>query len=149
MPSYTPTTAVSPETYLGATRMLYHFPNSKLSIGDATFMLPNLLPVNSFSFGGTWSISSEYSQAKENATLVYQFKAQDVYLVIRPGSSTGTVKVFLDNKEVSSKETVVIDGVVAIDQDRLYHLIHLDQVGEHTLRLEFAPGIAVFAFTFG
>jgi cytochrome c biogenesis protein CcdA/thiol-disulfide isomerase/thioredoxin len=149
MPSYTPTTAVSPETYLGATRMLYHFPNSKLSIGDATFMLPNLLPVNSFSFGGTWSISSEYSQAKENATLVYQFKAQDVYLVIRPGSSTGTVKVFLDNKEVSSKETDVIDGVVAIDQDRLYHLIHLDQVGEHTLRLEFAPGIAVFAFTFG
>jgi hypothetical protein len=63
------------------------------------------------------------------------------------------VKVFLDGKLVndSNAGSDVQEGIVTINNDRLYNLIDLKgNAGNHILKLEFEnSGIEVFAFTFG
>ena len=103
--------------------------------------------------GGEWTINNEYSMAGKNAVLEYNFFASKVFLVIRPGSleQNSEVRVFLDGKLVDNLNAGadVESGIVTVDKDRLYNLIELKNTGKHLLRLEFTPGIEVFAFTFG
>ncbi|MDO8583441.1 MAG: cytochrome c biogenesis protein DipZ [bacterium] len=148
----TPRERYSPETYLGSNRMQYYYPNGRLSNSKQTFSLSKNISQNSFSLGGEWTIDRDNSVAGQNAVLEYNFFAQKVFLVLRPpASSVGQMKVFLDGKLVSifSEGTDVKDGIVTIDNDRLYNFIQLKNPENHLLRLEFSPGIEVFAFTFG
>ena len=145
--------ALSPETYLGLQRMQYFEPGGRTRSGTQIFSLLTSVAVNRFSFGGTWIIQDEEAVSGKDASLLYQFNAQQVFLVLRPpASDTGRVKVFLDGKLISSKNAGVDvkDGIVTVTTDRLYRLVNLSGVEEHTLRLEFeTPGIEAFAFTFG
>lgn len=150
----TPTGQLSPETYLGANRMQYYFPNVSILPGQATFSLNQALPVNSFSLGGEWNVTPENVITVKNSSLLYNFRANKVYLVLRPGQNKAAhVKVYLDGVLVDrvSAGSDVKDGVLTIDKDRLYNLIDLHGLaGKHILRLEFdAPGVEAFAFTFG
>lgn len=156
MPDQTPKSRITPETYLGSSRMQYYFPSLTGGIGNGTYdaTLPEDVPQNRFSFGGSWMVADEYSQPKnKTAALVFNFTAQKVFLVMRPsGSESVKVKVFLDGKVVGEqmKGTDVKEGIVTVDADRLYNLISLPQVGNHILKLEFQnPLVEVFAFTFG
>lgn len=152
MPDQTPKTSLSPETYLGSGRMQFFYPNGSLGNGKKVFELSKNIPQNYFSLGGEWAIESENAVSGQNAVLEYNFFAQKVFLVLRPPTSgVGTVKVFIGGKSVdvfSSGEDVE-DGTVTINEDRLYNLIQLKNPESHLLRLEFTPGIEVFAFTFG
>ena len=144
---------LSPETYLGSQRMLYLEPGGKAGIGTQIFIPSENVSKNHFSLGGTWNIREEEAVSGSKASLVYQFNAKQVFLVMRPPKSgAGRVKVFLDGKLISSKDAGVDvkDGVVTVDTDRLYRLVKLPDVSEHTLRLEFeTSGIEAYAFTFG
>jgi len=140
----TPTGRNSPETYLGSDRMVHHYPIVHLPSGTKTFSLANPLPVNSFSFGGNWTIGDEYSMAGKDAVLDYNFQADKVFLVIRPGTGnkTASVRVFVDGS---------LSQTVTVDSDRLYTLVDLKgNPGNHLLHLEFVtPNTEVYAFTFG
>lgn len=155
MPDTTPTGQISPETYLGSKRMQYYFPTGSLSNGTQNFTLENNPPVNSFSFGGQWTINDEEAIAGSNAVLTYHFQAEKVYIILRPAAngSVGTVKVFLDGKQIdgSVAGSDVRNGVVTVDLDRLYNVVDLHgKIGDHILRLEFqTPGIKAYTFTFG
>jgi cytochrome c biogenesis protein CcdA/thiol-disulfide isomerase/thioredoxin len=154
LPDQTPTIQLSPETYLGSNRMQYYYPNGNIGNVNQVFTLSENLSQNSFSLGGQWNITGENAVTGQNATLNYNFSADMVFLVLRPGSSKDAkVKVFLDGKVVDSSNsgTDVQNGIVTIDSDRLYNLIDLKgNPGNHILRLEFEDsGIEVFAFTFG
>ena len=154
MPDQTPQIQLSPETYLGSARMQYYFPSANTGAVNQSFTLSSNLSQNSFSLGGHWNITSDTAVTGTNAVLNYNFYANKVFLVLRPGSSRNAkVRVFLDGKEVDSSNagSDVINGVVTIDSDRLYNLIDLKgNVGVHILKLEFEDaGIEVFAFTFG
>lgn len=145
---------ISPETYLGSRRMQYFYPSSTVQDGTNPFVLEENIPENTFSLGGTWTITPEQAVSGQQASLVYNFTAQNVYLVLRPGSAkTASVKVYIDNKPVSSDTAGkdVHDGGVTVDTDRLYHLINLQGKTEnHILKIEFqTPGTQAFAFTFG
>jgi len=149
MPDETPKIRNSPETYLGASRMEYYYPNGRINIGSYNNLKTSSgIPTNSFTLGGNWIVSEEYSESGSNAVLEYKFFASKVFLVMKPRSTSsgqarteGKVKVILDGKEV---------GFIPINSDKLYDLINLQgNPGEHLLRLEFSPGIQVFAFTFG
>ena len=62
------------------------------------------------------------------------------------------VRVFLDGKlvDTASSGSDPVRGAVTVNSDRLYELVDLKgNHGTHLLRLEFSPGIEVFAFTFG
>jgi len=142
---------ISPETYLGSQRMGYYFPNGRIRSGENSFTLNPNIPVNTFTLGGAWNIMSEYSSSVKNSTLEYNFKAQNVYLVMRSqDAKPKKVKISLDGKdpqELSGKDTK--DGIITIDSDRLYELINLSEVKTGKLKLEFENGVEIFAFTFG
>ena len=59
--------------------------------------------------------------------------------------------MLLDGKPISAADAGddVDDGVVTVGAQRLYGLVDLPKAGSHTLTLEFEPGIAGYAFTFG
>ena len=151
----TPKGRLSPETYLGASRMELYYPSESLPIGRKEFVLSHKLPKDSFELGGVWKIEEENAVAESTAILEYNFYADKVFLVLRPETegSNPKVKVFLDGKSVESTNNGVDvkDGVVTVDSDRLFELINLrGNPGQHLLRLEFEqPGIEAFAFTFG
>ncbi len=154
MPDQSPKGAISPETYLGAARMQYLYPNGSTPQGQQSFNLASNLPLNTFSFGGDWLISQDSAQVLRNSIIEYKFSANKVYLVIRPGNSGASrVKVLLDGKVVDGNAAGndVVNGFINISSDRLYNLVDLQgNIGEHLLRLEFeGTGIQTFAFTFG
>lgn len=154
LPDETPTVQNSPETYLGSQRMQYYFPNGRIGNGIYKNLEINSdTPVNSFTLGGDWTVMDEYSTSGSKAVLEYNFFANKVFLVMRSENGTkGSVSVFIDGKKVDASSTGSdsANGVVTVDSDRLYNLIDLkDTAGEHLLRLEFSPGIQIFAFTFG
>jgi len=156
MPDETPHGQLSPESYLGVSRMQFFYPNGTAANGNQTFTLTKNIPPNTFSFGGNWNITAENAITDTNAVLEYNFIAQKVFLVLRPPKTgSGTIKIFLDGKPVDEKTqgagNDVKNGIITVDNDRLYNLINLRGSTEnHLLRLEFqTPGIEVFAFTFG
>lgn len=154
MPDKTPQTRISLETYLGSERMEFLHPNGSTRNGTFTATLSKNIPLNFFSLGGTWTITDEHATSSKNAVLEHHFTASKVFLVMRPPENgTGTIKVYLDGKlvDVTNAGKDVINGIVTIDSDRLYHLIDLgNTASEHILRLEFeTEGISAYAFTFG
>jgi len=154
LPDETPRVRNSPETYLGSLRMQYYFPNGRIDRGSyKNLKTTNNISVNSFTLGGDWTVMDEYSTSDSNAVLEYNFQADKVFLVMRPQNGLeGKVRVLLDGKVVDSSNAGkdVINGFIPITSDRLYELINLKgNRGTHLLRLEFSPGIEIFAFTFG
>lgn len=153
MPDQTPTMRLSPETYLGSARMQYYYPSGSLSNGKSNFTLVDNPALNSFSFGGEWEISDEYSESSNNSTLTYKFYADKVFLVLKPGQENSKARIYLDGKLVdpANSGADIKNGMLTIDTDKLYNLIDLqDGPKEHVLKIEFlTPGIKAFAFTFG
>ncbi len=154
MDAQMPVTTISPETYLGSKRMEFYYPDNSLGNGTKNFNSNNNTPQNSFTLDGQWQITDENAVTGQGAILNYNFYANKVFLVLRPGTANNSkVKVFLDGKQVDSSNagSDVKSGIVTIDQDKLYNLIDLKgNLGNHLLRLEFQnPGAEAFAFTFG
>lgn len=154
MQDQTPTTQISPETYLGSNRMQYYYPLGSLQNGQQTLTLSDGLPQNSFSYGGSWTIADEFATAGSNATLNYNFVASNVYIILDPpAGQKGQVRVLVDGKPIDTAIAGedVHDGIVTVATDRLYHIVNLHGKTEnHTLKLEFlTPGVQAFTFTFG
>jgi hypothetical protein len=154
MADETPKQKLSPETYLGAGRMQYLYPNGSASEGKQEFSLQKNIPQNSFSFGGEWEIEKENSTSVKDSVIEYNFSANKAFLVLSSiDGREGKVKVYLDGKLVNSENQGkdVVSGEVIVNRDMLYNLIDLKgKAGDHLLRLEFeTPGIKAFAFTFG
>ena len=85
LPDQTPTNQISPETYLGSTRMEYYYSTGSLNNGTQTFSLSNNLSPNSFSYGGVWTIQDEYALTGDKAVLNYNFTADKVYIILSTG----------------------------------------------------------------
>ncbi len=154
MPDETPHSQMSPETYLGASRVEFYYPDRRLSPGTKTYSLAKDIPDNTFTVGGIWNVESEFATSGKNAILEYNFLAKKVFLVMRPEKEGSPlfVKVYIDGKLADNTNSGedVREGIVTIDSDRLYTLVNLkDGSANHILRLEFSEGIDVFAFTFG
>lgn len=141
--------ARTPETYLGYGRMQYLTSKQNVIPGAAygySYAQPS---ENRFSFEGEWKVLEEYAQASEGSKLYLNFEAKDVYLVMmNTTNQSAQVEVTLDTED--GLGTDVQDGVVSIEENRLYDLVNLKSPGRHVLQIEFLdPGIQVFAFTFG
>jgi len=154
MQDQTPTSNLSPETYLGSSRMQYLVNTGTAQNGKQQFLLTGSLPQDQFAFGGTWDITNEYAIAGKNAVLEYNFTAGKVFLVMAPvNTHSGTIKVLLDGKPITPSATGkdVIEGSITVDTDRLYELVNLHgKVENHLLSLQFqTDGIQAYAFTFG
>lgn len=145
--------ASTPETYLGYSRIQYNQNAENISKEQlATYTFPASLSNDHFAYEGTWYISGEYAQPNTGAQLEINFKSKDVYLVMKTkNNSTGRVNVYLDDNLVSTKGgNDIKNSIVDINENKLYHLIHLNTPERHILKLEFLDNnIQIFAFTFG
>ncbi len=111
----------TPETYLGSNRRVES---------------SNLI------FKGQWLAEEERALPGKGSSLVYDYEAKNVFLVMGSKNKTpGRVKIYLDDKFVKEIE---------VDDYKLYDLIKLDKPGKHSLRLEFLDSnLELYAFTFG
>ncbi|MFC1722114.1 cytochrome c biogenesis protein DipZ [Patescibacteria group bacterium] len=147
-----PRTKATPETYLGLSRMENFGSNERAIAGSSSYSLKEELPLNYFGYEGSWFLNEEAGKAEENAALSINFVASKVFLVITPNGDNKEIRVSLDGNKIASEFSGkdVINGVVNLDEPRLYELVDLKGVkGTHLLELEFDEGIEVFAFTFG
>jgi thiol-disulfide isomerase/thioredoxin len=111
--------------------------------GDATFTLPDTLPVDTFALDGAWSIDSESATAlAPGAAIVLHYRGQEVNLVLAAGGSApASVTVSIDGGEART---------VAVGEPDLVNLLRDGPGGDHTMRIEAgSAGLAAYAFTFG
>lgn len=148
------TFAGTPETYLGYKRM--EFLESPENVSEdklVKYTLPDKLGRNKFALNGSWNIGGERATPTSGSTLILNFEAKEVFLVMRPKKDSGQIKVTLDGKIVdqdSKGEDVIKNGIVDVNSDRLYKLIKLQNPGQHVLQLDFLDdNLELYAFTFG
>lgn len=139
------------ETYLGLSRMerFVSTPNPT-NTGTYQFQASETLSIHNWGYIGNWNIEQERALAGAQSALRFQMKAKKVFLVMGPTQNNSSVEVWLDGKLVQAGAGKdVKSGKVMVTEERLYELLNLESVEEHTLELRFPEGnTAVYAFTF-
>jgi thiol-disulfide isomerase/thioredoxin len=146
-----PNPQATPESYLGAARA-ERFANGTILPGRHTYgALASDLGPDQLAFGGQWTVAGESATAGREASLMLNFNAQRVFLVLGSPGGSRTMRVLLDGKPIgdSAAGTDVDSGMTRISTQRLYELVDLPRGGRHLLTLRPEPGIVGYAFTFG
>jgi len=139
VPDKTPTTELSPETYVGYDRLQYLVPsNSVVQNQPAAYHFPASLPLGGMGLSGIWTEHAQEATAESDARLELGFLAQDVYLVL---GGSGTINVSINGHHT---QTIDVNGV-----PRLYTLYQAASANTATLQLQVSPGVQAYDFTFG
>ena len=139
VPDKTPTTELSPETYVGYERLQYLVPsNTVVQNKPAAYHFPASLPLGGMGLSGTWTVHAQEATAGSDARLELGFLAQDVYLVL---GGSGTINVSINGHHT---QTIDVSGV-----PRLYTLYQAASANTATLQLTASPGVQAYDFTFG
>jgi cytochrome c biogenesis protein CcdA/thiol-disulfide isomerase/thioredoxin len=138
LPDLTPTSEMSPETYIGYDRVQYLDPDTVTRDAPAVYQFPASLPLGALGLSGTWTDHAQEATAGNGAELELGFLAQDVYLVL---GGTGTLDVSVGGHHT---QTIDVSGV-----PRLYTLYQAGSVVTGTLLLHASPGVQAYDFTFG
>jgi cytochrome c biogenesis protein CcdA/thiol-disulfide isomerase/thioredoxin len=143
---------ITPESYLGAERG-ERFTNGPITPGTHDFgPLPGQAPPLSYlRYAGEWHVGAWGTTAVRDAQLQLRFTARRVYLVMGSPGNPQPVRVLLDGQPIpqSRAGADVHEGLATVGFDRLYRLVELPNVQEHTLAVQVSPGVAVYDFTFG
>lgn len=154
LPDMTPQGQITPETYFGSNRAQYGYPEPNYPNGTFTIPLQKSVPLDQFSFGGTWTIAPEYAQASKGATLTEHFDASKVYMILKPLSAGASeVAVTYNGKPLTGAlaGSDVVNGIIKVDSDRLYNIFDSGaNLSNGTLQFTFLHnGVQAFTFTFG
>src|SRR3989338_5334543 len=129
----------SPEIYFGSARNTYLANGDARRSGIQTLTIPSDIKLNNLYLGGAWSITPEYSENIGEGTVVFRYKAKNVYMVASSNEGQN-VEVYLDGK---------LNNTLFIKDETLYKLIEGVDYSEHTLMLKIKkPGLKAFTFTF-
>lgn len=147
----------TPETYCGLGRA-ERFVNRLEASEDAVVVFSDKqVKQDEWALKGAWKITSEDVVAQEpNVSIRMKFAAKSVYVVAhsqRADDAAITAKVLLNGAPIPAEKSGpdVVDGVLTVTNDRLYHIVELDAFTEGDV-VEIVPqaeGIALNAFTFG
>jgi cytochrome c biogenesis protein CcdA/thiol-disulfide isomerase/thioredoxin len=134
----TPTEPTTPESYLGYQHLQNLVGETVQENRMSSYQAPSVIPQDGYAYTGQWQIGSESSTAGQGASLVLDFQAKDVYLVL---GGTGTIRVSVDGKQT---RTVAISG-----EPKLYQLVGSSLPQQALLSLGVSPGVQAYDFTFG
>lgn len=140
----------SPETYFGAARNTY-LAGISGKVGQQSFPEPTGIKENILYLTGDWDIQDEFAQnTSVNAKVTYRFQAQKVFIVASAEAPV-RAQILVDGQPVGDIAGRDVEGgFITIQKDQLYRLVEGDAHGEHTLEIVLeAPGVKLFAFTFG
>ncbi|WIV54206.1 redoxin domain-containing protein [Amycolatopsis nalaikhensis] len=134
VPDTTPTTSLTPETYLGAEHTPLSTSGSRVTAGRTrAYTFPAAVDPDTFALDGTWTSADEYLTAGPGARLRLAFHATSVHWVL---GGTGTVTV-------DGTKTIAVSG-----PPTLYTLLD-GHSGPGELTLSASPGVRAYSFTFG
>ncbi len=136
-----PTSGVAtPETYLDPQRAQGFA--QPLSAGVHSYPGAGSVALNQAALKGTWNVGSQSITALSNgASIKLGFQAAKAYLVMTSADDVPRrVAVLLDERPYS---TVTVRG------QQLYTLVSLPRDQQHTLTVQFPPGVSAYDFTFG
>ena len=142
--------ANTPELYLGYGR-IDNFASQEVIQKNTTgtYTAPEKLAPNQLAYTGNWNVMEEYANPQKGASLILNFEAQEVFLVMRTKNTPARVKVYIDDK-LQYFGADNHNGTVIVEKDTLYKLINLPIPGRHILRLDFEDDNSeLYAFTFG
>ncbi|MEK7083747.1 MAG: redoxin domain-containing protein, partial [Patescibacteria group bacterium] len=144
--------ARSPEVYFGAARNELLENGKPFTVGVQQLAALGTIQKNKLYLQSVWDIESEYAKnTEEGAKIIFRYDASRVFMVARADSPV-KIRVFLDGEPVGMLAGAdVKDGVLTIEEDRLYELVTDESgAGVHTLELRVeGHGLEVFTFTFG
>jgi cytochrome c biogenesis protein CcdA/thiol-disulfide isomerase/thioredoxin len=139
VPDKTPAGELSPETYLGYSRLQYLAPGSSaVRNSAAAYHFPAHLPLGAVAWSGTWTDHAQEVTAGDRAQLELSFLAHDVYLVL---GGHGSIRITVNGRPV---QTIQVRGV-----PRLYTLYQAGSAQPEKLLLNASPGVQAYDFTFG
>ncbi len=149
-PSDTPVehTRRTPEIYLGYNRAS-GFISSELVRDTATeYRSGTPMEGGTWSLSGTWTARNDFIEIDGQGTLELSFEGKDLFVVIEPRNDDCTLTVMIDENKSSDTEDVQ-EGVLKMDESRLYHLASFEKTGKHLLTLQADGHIRIYTFTFG
>ena len=133
----TPTGSLTPESYLGSSRLARYAGSTIVQGQSHVYRLPAHLALNDLAYGGSWTVEPERIVAGRGARLQLEYLSSKAYIVL---GGTGTMTVFVDGRRTSA---------IRVTGDRLYTAVDRAQSGRHLLELRFSPGVLAYSFTFG
>jgi thiol-disulfide isomerase/thioredoxin len=147
----------SPENYAGYERTAgFASPGGLVVDRGHVYAASGHISLNSWALSGDWTVEKESVLLNEaNGRIAYRFHARDLNLVMG-AAARGTVvrfRVLIDGEPPGPAEGVDVDalGNGTVTEERLYQLLRQPKpIVDRTFEIEFfAPGVKVFAFTFG
>jgi len=147
----------SPENYVGYERTQnFASPGGAVLDKPRMYLVPAMLRLNEWALSGDWTVKKDTAVLnKPNGRVAYRFHARDLHLVMGPAAPGTSVRfrVLIDGEPPDTVHGIDVDqqGVGTVTEQRLYQLIRQPKpIADRQFEIEFlAPGVEVFAFTFG
>jgi cytochrome c biogenesis protein CcdA/thiol-disulfide isomerase/thioredoxin len=134
----TPTTSLTPETYLSVGNVANYGGGGMYDQGEASFDLPGRLADDSFALKGRWALDYQGATAAEDgATIALNYHARNVFLLV---GGTGNVTVTRDGKTT----VIPVSG-----SPNTHQLVADDTAGVGHLDVSLGKGLQAFSFTYG
>jgi cytochrome c biogenesis protein CcdA/thiol-disulfide isomerase/thioredoxin len=141
----------SPETYLGTARAMGW--QAEPLLGTHTYVAPTgPLALSEFAYGGTWDIGPQQALAGAGASITANVQGKHVYMVLSPPThGVGKVIVTIDGSPPTGENagSDVHNGVVTVNEQRLYNIVSEPRDQDETVKVSFSPGTSGYTFTFG
>jgi hypothetical protein len=147
----------SPETYLGYEQAQRFASPVGVELDEPrTYVAPHPLQLNDWALSGDWTVQRRASVLNQaDGRIAFRFHARDVHLVMGPRARDKSVpfSVLVDGEPPGAAHGLDIDqqGHGTVAQQRLYQLIREPgTITDRTFEITYlAPGVEVYAFTFG
>ena len=138
----------TPEIYLGYSRSEGFLSDTTLHDEKAAYQLAADHGRGQWSIEGEWVIRNDFIEIDGTGSLELSFEAKDLYIVIEPRDEESRVHIEIDG--MTPRDTPdVMNGLLKLDESRLYHLADFDESSGHLLKLTIDGHVRLYTFTFG
>ena len=144
------TQALSPETYFGAARNSYLANGQAGVLGIQSLGTPEDVVLNRLYLTGTWNFDSEFATNQEpDDAILYNYFAKNVYFVASAETPVNAT-ILIDGKPIAAAGADVHNGIVTIQEPRLYSLVSYATAENHVISIiPEQAGLRAYTFTFG
>ena len=137
-PDTTPTSTLTPETYLGAQKAANYRGQGAYDQGTATFDYPAQLPNDAFALRGRWTLDQQSATAQDDDdAIAVNYHARNVYLVV---GGTGTLTVTREGQT----SCIPVAG-----PPNMHHIVSNDAGATGHLEVALSRGLQAYSFTYG
>ena len=137
-PNTSPTSRLTPETYLGSGKATNYSGQGTYHQGTDTFDCPTQLPDDAFALRGRWTLDNQAATADDGANAIeLNYHAHNVYLVVG-GTGTLTVTEHVETTRIPVNGPPNMHQVVSNNTSQSGHI-----------EVQLSPRLQAYSFTYG